>query len=282
MRRLAIGAMCFFHFQPFRSDCFSRSALVLIPEDLNKRDPYSMETKRKAARTVRSVDKSVLEKLNAGLIETANLVEGLAMDLSVLAKKVKITSQTCPDKGIVKQMAFYGSHMEQWQAFTDHTSDTVRGFACFAIAADPKLDFKGKLRAIRALSDDSHFGVREWAWIALRPAIAGELPLALRLLSEWAVSDKPNVRRFASEATRPRGVWCAHIGELKTNPELGLPILSPLRADESKYVRDSVGNWLNDAAKSKPDWVKKVCKDWSKGRHPHTDAIVKRALRSLQ
>ncbi len=237
---------------------------------------------RKGARTVKTVDAAVLKRLNEGTLETANLVEGLAMDLGELASAVGITREECPDTGIVKRMAFYGSKMKDWRSFESHASDTVRGFACYAIAGDESLDFASKLDAMSVFASDRHFGVREWAWLALRESVRSNLPLALKLLQEWTDSDKEGVRRFASEATRPRGVWCSHIEALKAAPEQALPLLNRLKEDPSKYVQNSVGNWLNDAANSQPQWVKKVAKDWLRKAHPHTAAIVKRGLRSFR
>ena len=43
-----------------------------------------------------------------------------------------------------------------------------------------------------------------------------------------------------------------------------------------------MANWLNDAAKTQPQWVSEVCKRWSRGRvPPATQYIVRRAQRSL-
>jgi len=90
------------------------------------------------------------------------------------------------------------------------------------------------------------------------------------------------VRRFASEALRPRGVWCAHIAALKQQPQRAMPILSALRDDPSIYVQDSVANWLNDASKDQPEWARSVCRQWlAEAPSVATRRICHRGLRSI-
>ena len=117
---------------------------------------------------------------------------------------------------------------------------------------------------------------------SIAPPSQSPEPLA-EILSKWTNNEDENIRRFASEATRPRGVWCEHIEELKQNPELGLTILEPLKSDKAKYVQDSVGNWLNYASKTQPDFVKNLCEKWKKeSPTKETAYIIKKALRTIE
>ena len=79
------------------------------------------------------------------------------------------------------------------------------------------------------------------------------------------------------------GLPVEQIEALKSEPWRGLPLLEPLRADDSRYVQNSVANWLNDAAKTQPQWVQQVCERWSRdGGKAATQYIVRRAQRSIR
>lgn len=257
----------------------------------------SAPSPRKGANRAADIPADVLDALSRGALQSATLAEGLALDQARLLRTVfpRLSPQALAHTdaacqlGILKRMAGIGAVLfdelgpagiTQCQA---HASDTVRGWACFMVGAQPELDLPARLAAIRPLADDAHFGVREWAWMAMRPHLAHDLDAAIAQLAAWTASPSERQRRYASEALRPRGVWCAHIAALKQQPERALPLLSPLRADPSAYVQDSVANWLNDAAKDHPDWVRGLCAQWLQGQPANaTRRICQRALRNLE
>ncbi|MCF7750542.1 DNA alkylation repair protein [Bacillus subtilis subsp. subtilis] len=235
-------------------------------------------------------------QLDRGDAEAAHLAEVLAVDF---ARLMAHAVPTLPASALtpMRNAAKLGITLRMQGAATllrahghgdpapwsRHTSDTVRGWACYLIGSDPALTLEHKLDALRTLADDPHFGVREWAWLAVRPHIAAEPLRVLSHLHEWTADPSPNVRRFACEALRPRGVWAVHIALFKQEPQHAHALLDALCCDTSRYVQDAVGNWLNDAGKTQPEWVRTLCSRWQQQHadHPANAYIRKRALRSL-
>jgi len=254
-----------------------------------------MTTPGKAANRPSDVPADVLAELNAGTRESRNLAEGLAVDFAALLQ-VAVPDvpadylqmvRDAAGTGITRRMELVGGILlrhvgsDGVAALISHPSDTVRGWACYVVGLHPKGKLKDRLALIRPLADDRHFGVREWAWMAVRSHLAENITHAVKVLVPWTADASSFVRRFAVEATRPRGVWARHIETLKSNPSLGLPLLDPLKADSEKYVQDSVANWLNDAAKSDRMWVTTVCQRWLReSDSPYTARICTRAVRS--
>jgi len=63
---------------------------------------------------------------------------------------------------------------------------------------------------------------------------------------------------------------------------MALSLLEAVISDPVKYVQDSVGNWLNDASKTNPDWVLQICDKWLETSDTReTRRIVTQAKRSL-
>lgn len=252
---------------------------------------------RKGANRVADIPPDILEALSLGKISSATLTEGLAVDqyrllctvFPSLPPDVLHKAHAFTELGILRRMVAMGTLLQTEvgnDALTTclaHLSDTVRGWACFMIGAQVPLPLDERLAAIRPLADDEHFGVREWSWMAVRPYLVNELDSAITLLTAWTASPSEWVRRFACEALRPRGVWCAHIAAFKKEPQLALPILEALRADPSVYVQDSVANWLNDAGKNQPNWVQALCTRWlAESPTDATQRICQRAQRNLK
>ena len=262
---------------------------------------------RKGAQKAVDIPLEVLSLLNAGRIETVNLTEWLAVDHSQLVASVFPALEI--DKDIIEELVrqinqqkkpstmntikLIGALLYEKYVHTDlyeplfkqistHLSDSVRCYACYLVALHTEIPLEDKLHKLKPLVADSHFGVREIIWMALRPEMSEHLDFSIAFLSHWAESEDENIRRFSTEALRPRGVWCAHIEALKEKPEQYLPILDKLKSDKAKYVQDSVGNWLNDASKTRPDFVTALCERWEReSPTKETKYIVKKALRTI-
>lgn len=262
---------------------------------------------RKGARKASDIPNDVLTLLNQGRIESVNLTEWQAVNHISLVKNV------LPSMGLEEELKIILTEIEKQKVETgmkairligglldkvivdkstaekedvikicsQHVSDSVRCWAAF-MNKNNDHTLEEKLSYIRPFAADHHFGVREIAWMSIREDLSENVGESVDLLTEWAKSEDENIRRFSLESIRPRGVWTKHIERLKEEPQIVLPILNLLKSDSSKYVQDSVGNWLNDASKTQPEWVINLCDEWQKESPTKaTERIIKKAQRTL-
>lgn len=224
----------------------------------------------RGARRLRDVDAPIRGLLEAGA-ESRTHIEQMAIDFGTLAETVLPANAACDPRlrngGFITRMKIGGElawacHGDRlFDLATQWTSDTCRGWAAFAVPLTAR-PLREQLNLAARFADDGHFAVREWAWLGVRPTVSRDPVQAVIELSSFAQAKSERVRRFASEVSRPRGVWSTHIPQLKTQPELATELLDILALDESRYVATSVGNWLNDAARSRPDFVIEFCARW--------------------
>jgi 3-methyladenine DNA glycosylase AlkC len=98
---------------------------------------------------------------------------------------------------------------------------------------------------------------------------------------KWSRDSHYQIRRLASEGTRPKLPWSQKI---KTKPVQAIPILDNLYFDNTRYVTRSVANHMNDISKIEPDLVFKTLSRWQKSEklnQKEMDYIINQSLRTL-
>ncbi|CAM1344425.1 DNA alkylation repair protein [Tenacibaculum amylolyticum] len=257
---------------------------------------------RKGPRSAKDVNPEVITYLNKGLIETKNLMEWLAVDqlsllqlvLQTLGKEewfidfeAAVSSQKKPTansntKVIGETFGLLTKESTIYKQLKTHTSDIVRCWSCWAESLHYDT-VTSLLPAMQEYAADTHFGVREVVIFATKERMIADLDTAINILSTWTKNEDENIRRFAVESLRPVGVWTKKIAAFQEEPQKGITLLEPLKSDSSKYVRDAVANWLNDASKSDPIWVQNTCNRWEKeSTTKETTYIIKRGLRTIR
>lgn len=217
-------------------------------------------------------------ELQSGVVASASLVEWLAIDqIELLAAVLAAHGHAAPPASWRQETAALPLNRRLQQValhlhglgdpallaiLAAHPSDSVRIWAAIVVGLDPEDRLASRVQRLLPFAADAHFGVREYAWMALRPHLADDVQAGIELLTPLVHDADSHLRRFAVEATRPRGVWCAHLKALRAEPELGRPLLEPLHDESTRYVQLSVANWLNDASKDHPGWVQGLCDDW--------------------
>lgn len=81
---------------------------------------------------------------------------------------------------------------------------------------------------------------------------------ALSMIRDWLEDENPNVRRAVTEGLR---MWTTR-DYFREHPDVAIQLLSELRADESEYVRKSVGNALRDISRKHKDLIAIEIQKW--------------------
>ncbi|SDS67845.1 DNA alkylation repair protein [Actinoplanes derwentensis] len=119
------------------------------------------------------------------------------------------------------------------------------------------------------------------AEFAIRVLLRHDLDRALATMLGWTESGDADVRRLASEGSRPYLPWSVRVPEILARPGTTMPILDALYRDPSEYVRRSVANHLNDLSRDHPDLVVEAATRWLADPAATTLPTVRHGLRTL-
>jgi 3-methyladenine DNA glycosylase AlkC len=135
------------------------------------------------------------------------------------------------------------------------------------------------LEALKILT--THF-TSEWA---VRPFILKHQTQTMKFLLECSKHKNVDVRRWASEGSRPRLPWGERLQEFVKDPKPTRAILENLKFDSELFVRKSVSNHLNDISKDHPEYVIQLLKEWQKKAKGEDEKkvewIIHRSLRTM-
>lgn len=81
---------------------------------------------------------------------------------------------------------------------------------------------------------------------------------ALPNIRHWLKDDRPNLKRAVIEGLR---IWTGR-PYFQTHPEVAIALIAEHRANESEYLRKSVGNALRDIRRKFPELVQKELSSW--------------------
>lgn len=144
-----------------------------------------------------------------------------------------------------------------------------------AIAAGTDTAFDDGMRMLAELTP------RLTSEFAIRLLLAHDFARAMPIVLGWTGSADPQVRRLASEGTRPFLPWAIRVPMVLTEPTATLPVLHALYRDDDEVVRRSVANHLNDVSRQQPELVVQTTAAWLAAPDENTPQLVRHALRTL-
>jgi 3-methyladenine DNA glycosylase AlkC len=113
---------------------------------------------------------------------------------------------------------------------------------------------------------------------AIRPLLNHDLDRALASVMAWTTSPDEDVRRLASEGTRPLLPGAQRVPAVLANPRATVDVINALYRDESEYVRRSVADHLKDLSRRHPDIAIETAAGWLAAPDENTTRLVRRGL----
>lgn len=144
-----------------------------------------------------------------------------------------------------------------------------------ALASGQDRDFDDAMDMLALLT------TRFTAEFAIRAMLDARLARALEIARRWTGDDDANVRRLASEGTRPHMQWGKGVPALRRQPGVTRPIVDALYRDEAELVRRSVANHVNDLSRDDPDLAAEIVAGWLEHPDGNTPRVARHALRTL-
>jgi 3-methyladenine DNA glycosylase AlkC len=151
---------------------------------------------------------------------------------------------------------------------------SVGEFVARRVAARPA-DLQRGLQCLRELTQ------RFTAEFAIRPLLRDHAAEVWPVLERWSQDASPQVRRLASEGSRPRLPWGLRLQDLVRDPTPATSVLERLQDDPDEVVRRSVANHLNDIAKDHPERLADWLERHLPGAPAERRALLRHASRTL-
>ncbi|MFJ2259330.1 DNA alkylation repair protein [Streptomyces sp. NPDC087844] len=239
---------------PFADELIGRHTVQSLTRAMRAAAPDAELTALRAAPGL--IDPLSLRE-RADLLRDALLAD-LPGDYAALARTVRIARDGAP-------------HFTGWLLWPVTSALATRaveegGTAAFDDAMDLLASLTGRL--------SSEF--------AIRTLLRHDLDRALGVVvGDWTGSADADVRRLASEGTRPYLPWAVRVPEILARPTVTVPILDALYRDGSEYVRRSVANHLNDLSRDHPEVVVDTARRWLRSPEATTERLVRHGLRTL-
>lgn len=209
----------------------------------------------------------------AATAETARGLDGLSLSGRARALAAGLLADVGGDHAVIAaavRRALDRPDFDGWLLWPVGLAVALRG-----VDEGSAESFDGAMEVLRELTP------RMTSEFAIRPLLRHDLDRGLEHLLSWTADQDWNVRRLASEGSRPLLPWAERIPRLVTDPSPTLPILDALFDDPEESVRRSVANHLNDHSRAHSAFAVAAARGWLVRGGDGAERTARHAMRTL-